>query len=190
MTAYLWDPFAAFGRLDREFDEIVRRTWGVPDRTRMVRTGFVPAADVVTDGDDIVVQLELPGVDVDRDVTVELERGRLVVRGERTEARAGDGHPDDGRTVVLRERRHGGFQREFNLPDGVGADQISATYDNGVLSVRLAGAMTVGRGRRISVIAGAPQRDRASDPADAPAASGAEPRVATQARTADGVQAG
>ncbi len=146
MSTYLWEPFAAFGRLDREFQEIVRRSWDASDRARMPRVGFVPAADVVTDGNDVVVHLELPGADVDKDVAVELERGRLVIRGERADARE-----DASGRVVVRERRYGAFHREFTLPDGVGADQISATYDKGVLSVRLAGALAPAYGTRIPV---------------------------------------
>ncbi|WP_131746108.1 Hsp20/alpha crystallin family protein [Frankia sp. Cppng1_Ct_nod] len=173
MSTYLWDPFAAFGRLDREFDEIVRRSWGGRDRARTVRVGFAPPADVVTEGDDIVVHLELPGVDVEKDVAVELERGRLVVRGERTGTRQDDSHG-----IVLRERRHGVFHREFSLPDGVGADQISATYDHGVLSLRLAGAIAAGRGARIPVAPGAPAVLEGSGSSDAAApAAGQAPAV-------------
>jgi HSP20 family protein len=185
MTAYLWDPFAVFARLDREFDEIVRRTWGTPERARTLRSGFIPAADVVTDGDDVIVHLELPGVDIDKDVTVELDGGRLVVRGERTETRTDDSH-----AVVTRERRHGAFQREFNLPDSVGAEQISATYDNGILSVRLAGAMTVNRSRRIPVAAGAPTVPAVSRAGGStPDASGAAAPAAPQTQAADGTPA-
>ncbi|SBW22113.1 Hsp20/alpha crystallin family protein [Protofrankia symbiont of Coriaria ruscifolia] len=149
MSTYLWEPFAAFGRLDREFHEIVQRSWDASDRPRMPRVGFAPVADVVIDGNDVVVHLELPGADIDKDVAVELERGRLVIRGERADSREND----NGR-VVVRERRYGAFHREFTLPEGVGADQISATYDKGVLSVRLAGALASAYGTRIPVIPG------------------------------------
>lgn len=153
MSSYLWDPFAALGRFDREFDQIVTKAWG-GERSgrpgvRAVRAGFVPAADVVRDGEDVVVAIELPGVDAE-DVTVEIERGRLVVRGERAESTA-----SDGGAVVFRERRHGAFRREFSLPDGVTSDAVSASYDRGVLSLRLSGAAAAPRSARIPVVAGA-----------------------------------
>ena len=54
------DPFA-------EFDALFRTAFG-PDTGR--RTRFVPAAEVVRDGDDALVSLELAGLDADRDISV------------------------------------------------------------------------------------------------------------------------
>ena len=64
--------------------------------------GFNPAAEIVQDGDDAVVSLELPGVDVDKDVNVEVADGRLVIHGERRDEHA---EQKGGRT--LREVRYG-----------------------------------------------------------------------------------
>ncbi|MEV4754892.1 Hsp20/alpha crystallin family protein [Micromonospora sp. NPDC049559] len=141
-TVSLWtrrDPFA-------EFDALVRSAFG-PVATRP--TGFTPAAEVARDGDDAVVRVELPGLDVDKDVTVEVDRGRLVVRGERRDERAEE---RDGRTV--REVRYGSFRRSFTLPAHVTADAVSASYDAGVLNVRVAGAYAGTGARRIAVTSG------------------------------------
>lgn len=136
------DPFA-------EFDAVIRRAF--PSRTGLVGTGFTPAAEVLRDGDDAVVRLELPGLDLDKDVTVELDRGRLVVRGERRDEREQKG---DGR--YLREMRYGSFRRSFTLPEHVTAEALSASYDAGVLSVRVAGAYAGTEPRKIVVTAGTP----------------------------------
>ena len=153
MSTYLWDPFSALERLDREFNEIIRRSWGSRGATirpvRPARSTVVPSADVVTEGNDVVINLELPGIDVEKDVTVELDRGALVVRGERSaehETRHG------GR--VHRERWHGEFRREFALPETVDASSITATYDRGVLSIRLPGAAAEPQATKIPVTAG------------------------------------
>lgn len=108
--------------------------------------GFVPAAEVERDGDDAVVRLELPGLDAARDVTVEIDGGRLVVRGERRDERTEE---RSGRT--LREVRYGSFRRSFGLPAHVTADAVTASYDAGVLTVRVAGAHTGSGARRIPV---------------------------------------
>lgn len=97
--------------------------------------GFSPAAEIVREGDDAVVRLELPGVDVDNDVNVELVDGRLVVRGERRDEHAEE---KDGRT--LRELRYGSFRRSFQLPAHITSEALAASYDAGVLTVRVAGA--------------------------------------------------
>ena len=141
-TLTLWNsPFA-------DFDTFVRRAFGPSVITRPM-TGFTPAAEIARDGDDAVVRLELPGIDAEKDVSVEVTDNRLVVRGERRDERASE---QDGRT--LREVRYGAFSRSFTLPAGVAADAVSAGYDAGVLSVRVAGAYAVPAARRIAVTTG------------------------------------
>ncbi|WP_187369603.1 Hsp20/alpha crystallin family protein [Fodinicola acaciae] len=132
MALQLWDPFTALARFDTDFDRLVRRSWG------QVRTaGFVPAADVTTDGDDVLVTLELPGVDVEKDVEVEVADGRLTISGQRQQQ--DEQTSEDGRKVLVREFRYGSFRRDFALPKGVTAEQVSADYDQGLLTVRVSG---------------------------------------------------
>jgi HSP20 family molecular chaperone IbpA len=107
---------------------------------------FSPAADVIRDGDDAVVRLELAGVDVEKDVTVEVDGGRLVIRGERR-----DEHADEKNGRVLREVRYGSFRRSFALPAHITGTAISASYDAGVLTVRVAGAYAGAQAQRISI---------------------------------------
>lgn len=116
------------------------------DWNNPVSSDFKPAAEIVKDGDDAVVRVELPGVDVDRDVNVEVVRGRLVIHGEHR-----DEHSDekDGRT--LREIRYGSFRRSFQLPAHVTGDAISASYDAGVLAVRVTGAYAGDQAQRILI---------------------------------------
>jgi HSP20 family protein len=109
--------------------------------------GFTPAAEIVKDGEDAVVRLELPGVDVAKDVNVEVDRGHLVIHGERRDEHAGPAK--DGRT--LREVRYGSFRRSFKLPAHVAGDAISASYDAGVLTVRVAGAHKGAEAQRIEI---------------------------------------
>lgn len=122
------------------------------DLLRPVAEAFSPAAEVTRDGDDAVVRLELPGIDVDKDVTVELDGGHLVIHGERRDEHASkvpSGAGNDGRT--LREVRYGSFNRSFRLPGHVTGDAISASYDAGVLTVRVAGVYTGAKVQRIAI---------------------------------------
>ncbi|MBQ6640646.1 MAG: Hsp20/alpha crystallin family protein [Saccharopolyspora sp.] len=123
-----WDPFTGLNRrFDRDFDALVRRSFG-----GRAAQPFVPAADVVRDGSDVLIRLELPGVDVDQDVDVEVSGGVLTISGRRAETSEQD---DSG--VLVREIRSGSFQRRFNLPDGVTGERVEADYDRGVLQVRV-----------------------------------------------------
>ena len=147
------DPFA-------EFDAVIRRAF--PARAAatsgFVTTGFTPAAEVLREGDDAIVRLELPGLDLAKDVTVELDRGRLVVRGERRDERAAEGTTQAG-VRYLREMRYGSFRRSFTLPEHVTAEALAASYDAGVLTVRVSGAYAGTEPRTIVVTAGAPVTD-------------------------------
>jgi len=109
-------------------------------------SGFNPAAEVIKDGEDAVVRLEIPGVDVDRDVKVELDAGRLVISGERR-----DEHAENTAGRTVREVRYGSFQRSFAVPAHVNADAITASYEAGVLSVRVRGAYAGSTAQRIAI---------------------------------------
>jgi HSP20 family protein len=121
---------------------------------------FAPTTDVVRDGDDAVVRVELPGVDVAKDVAVEVDGDRLTVRGERREEQSGEG---------WRESRTGSFRRTFTLPQHVDADAVSASYDAGVLTLRVAGAhaeATERGARRIAIDGVAQPEPESTDSSD------------------------
>jgi HSP20 family protein len=109
------------------------------DWNKPVSSGFRPAAEVIKDGDDAVVRVELPGVDVEKDVNVEVDfqngASRLIIHGEHRDEHA---EQQNGRT--LREIRYGSFRRSFQLPKHVTGEAVAASYDAGVLTVRVTGA--------------------------------------------------
>lgn len=137
MQVQRFDPFTVLSRMDREFDELVRRGFGAREGAASARrpamAGFVPAVEVVRDDEDVVVRVELPGIDVERDVAIEVDRGKLVISGERRDERS----DSSAEGVLVRELRYGQFRREFALPPGVSPEQVEATYDAGLLDVRV-----------------------------------------------------
>jgi HSP20 family protein len=139
----MWDPFGSLVRqLDTDFDNLVRRSFGAGGQG----AGFVPSANVMRDGDDVVITLELPGIDPEN-TSVEVSDGRLLVTGERTEE---DTRDENG--VLIREIRAGMFRREFALPEHVTPDDIEADYDRGMLKIRVRGiSKPKSEPRRISV---------------------------------------
>ncbi len=143
-TPYVINQRSAFP----EFDALIRGAFGP---SALSTTGFTPAADVRRDGDDAVVTLELPGVDITQDVTVEVDRSQLVIRGERR-----DEHSEETHGRSLREMRYGSFRRSFTLPHGVSADAVSATYDAGLLQVRVAGVYQGTEPQKIAIAGAEP----------------------------------
>ncbi|WP_243790841.1 Hsp20/alpha crystallin family protein [Saccharopolyspora gloriosae] len=148
-----WDPFAG---LDREFDQLIR---GAFTGRGGAGQAFAPAADVLRDGSDLVFRLDLPGVDVENDVAVEVADGTLTISGSRavrTEAPAEGAEESEAPRALVRELRSGSFNRRFRLPKGVTGDQVEADYDRGVLEVRVSGALKQTSPTKVAI------RDRAA----------------------------
>src|SRR5947209_8409532 len=112
-----FDPFLA------EFDRITQRTLGSTDAAGM-------PLDVIRRGDDMLVRFDLPGVAADK-ISLTVENHTLTVSAER---HAGYGEHDQ---VLVQERFDGTMTRRLRVPDWVDGDNVEASYDAGVLSVRL-----------------------------------------------------
>ncbi len=119
-----WDVFD----VGREFDRLFSTTVGAP-----TLTAWSPAVDVRESDNDFIVTAELPGLAKDT-VDITIENGVLSLSGEKKEERE-EGVADSGRYVL--ERRYGRFQRSFSLPRGVDADNVSAKFSDGILTVTL-----------------------------------------------------
>ena len=90
---------------------------------------FVPPADVAVSGDDLVLTMDVPGLTVE-DLSLEVQGNHLFVRGERKRPQIAD---DTAYAHV--ERTFGAFERRIQVPRGVDPDRITASLDNGVLSL-------------------------------------------------------
>ncbi len=75
------------------------------------------------------VRAELPGVDPAKDVDITVRQGRLTIRAERSEKKESGGRS---------EFSYGSFARTVSLPTGADEDDITATYDKGILTVSVA----------------------------------------------------
>lgn len=131
--------------LRREIDRVFEDAYGGSG----ARTGWTPSANVREGKDSVLLEMELPGISPD-EVDISIENDMLTVRGEKREERqAGE---EDGRYFLV-ERSYGSFSRSFSLPPGVDADQVTAKFDNGLLTIRIPqGALP--QPRRIQIDAG------------------------------------
>ena len=141
-------------RMERELDRMAGRRWrhgfgpgpGWVARWGVDGVPWAPACELFERDGDLVLRLELPGIDVERDVTVSVEQGLLRVRGEhrRSEQTAKDG-------VFESERCYGAFDRSFALPETVAADEIAAVYQDGLLEIVLPQGATRPAARTIEI---------------------------------------
>ncbi len=93
---------------------------------------WIPPTDIFVRGDDIVIRSELPGLSA-ADVDVSFSGGTLTIWGERT------GAPDEEASqFYVRERRFGTGRRTIDLPEGVGKDDITAVFEDGLLEITVA----------------------------------------------------
>lgn len=100
---------------------------------------FSPTAEIKHDGEELELALELPGIDPQEDVRLRIQGNRLIISGEKRRERSENGYT---------EFSYGSFSRSIELPSGVTEDHISASYDAGVLRVRIQGALGDNRGSR------------------------------------------
>lgn len=77
-----WDPWSDLFDMQRRMSQLVRSSLGEPSREGEA-TQMVPAVDVFARNGDLVVKAELPGVDPERDIDIEVREQTLTIRGER-----------------------------------------------------------------------------------------------------------
>jgi HSP20 family protein len=92
-----------------------------------------------TDDGKYMIRAELPGVDPEADVEVTVDAGLLTIRAERREESKQDRHS---------EFKYGSMTRSISLPEGADPDNITATYDKGILEVTVPVPKPTARGSR------------------------------------------
>jgi HSP20 family protein len=102
-----------------------------PTAQSTIRAVWSPQIEVARRDGELVVRADLPGMDPD-DVTVEIDDGVLAISGERKEEN------EERRDGFYRsERAYGRFYRAIPLPEGVDEDRVEASFDKGVLEIRV-----------------------------------------------------
>lgn len=84
------------------------------------------------EGDRLVIRAELPGIDPDKDVEVSVADQVLQIRAERRQEEEGK-----RRDFRRREIGYGVFSRRIPLPEGARAEDVGASYKDGILTVRV-----------------------------------------------------
>jgi len=114
-----FDPFTR--DFQRQFDRLARRSFG--------QNPAMPL-DIVRRDSDVTLRFDVPGIDRDS-IEVTVDRGILSVSVKRQEERS------ENDKFFVRERTMGTFTRRVRLSENVNADAVEASYDNGVLEVRI-----------------------------------------------------
>jgi HSP20 family protein len=113
-------------------NRLFRDTYGDGRDEALTTSNFAPPVDVYEDEHNVVLKIEVPGID-EKDIDVRVENQTLTVHGERKFEK--EEKEENFRRV---ERQYGSFTRSFTLPNTVDAENIHANYDKGILKIELA----------------------------------------------------
>ncbi len=126
-----WSPSRNIMSLHNVMDRLFDDSFVRPD------VWFAPlsvadlAVDVYETKEDVVVKAALPGIKPEQ-VDITISGNILSIRGESNEQ-----NEIKERDYVRKERRYGSFSRTVTLPDGLKGDKADATFENGMLTLRI-----------------------------------------------------
>jgi HSP20 family protein len=135
-------PFEALRReMNRLIDDFDVDFWSGPFRRasfdiapfwrRELGFGSAPAVDIAETEQAFEITADLPGLD-EKHVEVTVSNGALTVKGSKQ-----DEKEEKKKDYYLHERSFGSFERSFRIPETVDAEKIEATFNKGVLTVKL-----------------------------------------------------
>jgi HSP20 family protein len=127
-----WSPFEGLESLRNEMDRLFESYAGSPPPSGIRQSEWTPRVDLLEYEKEFVLVADLPGMTKD-DFNISVQDNVLTLEGTRTFAHVENGQ---GR-YHYSERTSGTFCRRFMLSTAVNAEQITATYTNGVLEVHL-----------------------------------------------------
>ena len=129
MTVVHWNPTRELALLHGDMHRLLGRM--VPELADTATNAWSPAFDISEEGDQFLVRADLPGLTQD-DVVVELQDRRLTISGERRQERR-----EEHASFIRMERGYGSFSRTLTLPKGIDPDTIEASFEHGVLELRV-----------------------------------------------------
>jgi HSP20 family protein len=134
MALVRWEPVRELNSLQQEMNRLFSTFFDSPTTATngngAVRR-WIPAMDLVETDDHFVLTADLPGLSQE-DIKLEFEGDVLTLSGERKVQ-----HEQRKDGFYRLERATGAFNRSLTLPEGVDVDAVTATFDKGVLEIRI-----------------------------------------------------
>lgn len=128
MTLLRFNPVKAMDELSKKVNDFA----GDFENGFTFESGYNPRVDITEDDKSIFVNMELPGI-AKENVKISINEDRLLtVKGEKKFA-----EKDEKTNYIRRERDFGAFARSFVMPEGVDVENVGASFENGVLEIKL-----------------------------------------------------
>lgn len=144
MDRHYGSPASPFSFMQR-FVNDMERLFGDYSFANRFGAGWTPQMDIFERGGQLVVHADMPGIKPE-DVRVNVNDGMLTISGERRHE-----HEHESGGVHQCERGYGSFRRSISLPEGVDADSVTASFDNGVLEVTMPAPAKTTPGRDVPI---------------------------------------
>jgi HSP20 family protein len=129
------EPFFELTSLQDRVNQLFHQAFGGFEGTGLEQplttATFLPPVDISEDEHNITIKAEIPGL-TEKDLNITLDNNVLTISGERKFE-----EEDKKENFHRIERRYGRFTRSFTLPVGVDAQNVNATFENGILSITL-----------------------------------------------------
>ncbi|HKM40494.1 MAG TPA: Hsp20/alpha crystallin family protein [Patescibacteria group bacterium] len=124
MSLIKWSPFLSDNYFD-DMDKMISEFMSISRGNK----GFIPAVDMYEDNDNVVVETQLAGIDLEK-IDISIENDVLCIKGEgekKTEV--------EEKNYYRKEIRRGNFYRSIPLPTRVDGDKASAVAEEGILKI-------------------------------------------------------
>jgi HSP20 family protein len=132
MALIRWEPTRELQAVQSEMNRLFNSFFDAPGATGSTQARrWIPATDLVETDNEYVLRADLPGLG-ESDVKIEFEDGVLTLSGERKAE-----HEERKEGYFRLERSFGSFSRSLTLPEGTDPESIKASFDKGVLEVRI-----------------------------------------------------
>ncbi len=131
MAMERWNPFQEMISLRDAMERLFQESFVLPTLSWGLGTQAALPVDIAATENDFIVRASLPGIKPE-DMRITIQGDLLTISGE-TKAE----EERKGQQWIVREHRSGAFQRSLRLPAPVNADQAEASYENGILTLRL-----------------------------------------------------
>ena len=135
MALIRWEPVRELGTIQSEMNRLFNTFFDNPSVEVSHGNGaqrrWLPPMDLVEAEGEFILRADLPGLS-EEDVNIEVEDNVLSISGERKSR-----HEQSEEGYHRVERSFGSFRRSLTLPEGVDTDAVKATFDRGVLEIRI-----------------------------------------------------
>lgn len=146
MLPIRWDPARELGTLQREFDDLFHRVFGMTREGRGdLASVVVPAVNSYVKEGMLHIEAELPGVEAGQ-LDVRIDGRDVVISGERRTVQS-----EEKADFLMRESRIARFERRLSLPEGVEGEKAHAVYRDGLLEITMPMTVVKAGGRKLVI---------------------------------------